>query len=218
MTEAATIRVAVIHDEPLTAHGIAAVLSRAGGFELVGLDARSVPAAAVVVSDYDAALQVLQAAPRAEHSACRPRVLVVTPRISEFEVRCALEQGVRGYVEADCEPQEIVDGVRALHRGLSHLTDRLAARLADSLARRPLTQRELDVLRMVAAGASNKVVARRLDISVGTVKAHLKNVLEKLEAATRTEASLIARRRGILQPGTAPPPAAFGARRPAYSS
>ncbi|WP_425258797.1 DNA-binding response regulator [Rubrivivax sp. RP6-9] len=199
MSAASPVRVSVIHDEPLTATAIVSVLAGHGGFEIVGRDEASVPCAQVVVADYATGLRVLQAS-RQRHVACRPRVLVLTPHVSEFEIRCALEQGVRGYLDPACHADELVRAVLALHQGLNHLGDRVAARLADSLTRKQLTMRELEVLRMVAEGASNKLAARRLAISVGTVKAHLKNVLDKLDAATRTEASIIARQRGILSP------------------
>lgn len=202
MPEACPVRVSVIHEEPLIATAIVAVLARHGGFEIVGRDEASVPAAHVVVADYAAGLRVLQG-PRHRHVACRPRVVLLTPHVSEFEIRCALEHGVRGYLGADCHAEELIEAVQALQRGMNHLADAISARLADSLTRKPLTLRELEVLRMVAAGASNKLAARRLEISVGTVKAHLKNVLDKLDAATRTEASIIARQRGILSPAAA---------------
>jgi len=95
--------------------------------------------------------------------------------------------------------------VRLAHRGTRHLGPEAAARLADSFARDQLTPREEAVLALVVEGLSNKAIAQRLDIALGTVKAHLKAAFAKLGVRGRTEAVVAAERRGLLREGAAAP-------------
>jgi two-component system NarL family response regulator len=89
--------------------------------------------------------------------------------------------------------------VTALARGLRYLGRSVAQRMADSLIRTSLTSREIDVLQLVVAGESNKAIARRLCIEVGTVKTHMNGILAKLNATSRTQAAAIAVTQGIVE-------------------
>lgn len=202
------IRVAVHYNDPLVAAGLAAVLRSHADFDVEDADASPVrqrPDALgprnVLVCDYDAGLAM--AAARADLLALRcgeraPAVLVVTQRETEWEIRRALESGVRGYIALGCAIAELVDAVRALSLGVRHLGSRPARLLADSIVREALTPREEDVLRLVVEGHGNKAIANALDIATGTVKTHLKSIFGKLEATSRTEAVTLAERRGLL--------------------
>jgi DNA-binding NarL/FixJ family response regulator len=116
----------------------------------------------------------------------------------EQEVRRALEAGVQGYVLLGCSTIEMVEAVRVVGRGSKYLCLQVAQRMADSLTRENLTERELDVLALLSAGCSNKVIARDLDIAVGTVKAHVKGIMGKLAASSRTQAVTVAAERGLV--------------------
>jgi two-component system NarL family response regulator len=155
----------------------------------------------VIVADYESGIDVVQA--RASvgpltPSGTAPKVLIVTGRESESEIRHALEAGVHGYLLEGCSPEELVDGVRAVQRGMRHLDGLAGHRIAESLTHRALTSRETEVLRLIARGYPNKTISKRLNITVGTVKAHIKGILQKLNSASRTEATSIASRRGLL--------------------
>jgi DNA-binding NarL/FixJ family response regulator len=125
---------------------------------------------------------------------------VVSQVDSEMNVRRALECGVSGYLPQSCQPDQLIDATLALARGQRYLERSVAQRLADAMTQDLPTPREIDVLRLMAIGLCNKAISSELNIAVGTVKAHIKALLQKLEAATRTEAADVARRRGLLGP------------------
>jgi len=178
--------------------GLKSVLAAQSDVELLP-DHADAAFAEVVVADYETGVELCAAVRSAARSGGpQPRILVFTHRDTEVEIRHALDTGVRGYLTADCAPEELLDGVRALHLGMRHLGGVAAGRLADSVVSEWLTSRETEVLRLVVQGLGNKGVARRLDISVGTVKTHLKAIFVKLNARTRTEVAAVARRRGLL--------------------
>ncbi len=187
------IKVLVEHEDTLLQAGLASLLSRVDELELAhGADAD----ADVVVTDYLSALRRLR---QAGDPDAGPRIVVLTRRDSELDIRCALSQGVDGYMIVGCSVDAIVDAVRAVHQGLRHLDPVATHRVAESMFHEPLTGREKQVLQLVATGCANKVTAARLQIGVGTVKTHMRSVLDKLDAASRTEAAAVAHRRGLLQ-------------------
>ena len=206
------ISVAVAHTDPLVRAGLAATLTSEVDFDVRVLLVNSAAGpfvfdvqhgaarADVVVADYDTALTLFapEPAPAANGGALPPRVMVVSHRDRESEIRHALNRGVHGYLLLDCGLDEMIRGVRALHRGQRHLDPSSAQRVVEGLHHESLTAREGDVLRLIAVGHLNKTIAGELKISLGTVKAHVKAILAKLGAKTRTEAASIAQRRGLL--------------------
>lgn len=154
----------------------------------------------VAVLDHAAGLRLAaeQRGERAPQGLARARVLVVTGSDREAEVRQALAAGVHGYLLHDCSADELVQAVQALARGGRHLCHAAALRMAESLAYQALTPRELQVLRLLVEGHANKTIASTLSLSIGTVKAHLKHVLSKLGAQSRTQAIGVAVQRGLV--------------------
>ncbi|HEX2011018.1 MAG TPA: response regulator transcription factor [Roseateles sp.] len=200
------IRVAVEYADPLVAIGLNTVLSQQLDMDVVGraaLGDRSNPAPQIVVADYAMGLRLASQPLRQARSRGLPdlRVLVVTGQGREHQVRTALEAGVDGYLELGCEVEELVSGVRQLARGGRYLSAGAAQRIADSMARSALTAREREVLCLVTRGKSNKAIALALGVSQGTVKAHMKALMGKLCAETRTEAANIAVERGLVAAG-----------------
>ena len=128
----------------------------------------------------------------------RTKVMIVALTGQEADVRVALEAGIRGYVLVGCSEDEIVYAARDVAAGRRHLCSAATLRMADSLSQPTLTLRESDVLALVFRGLNNKEVARSLDISVGTVKSHMRGLLAKLGARCRTEALWIASQRGLI--------------------
>ncbi len=155
----------------------------------------------VLIADYEVGLAI------AEHGWGRadvPRIMIVTQRGRESDIRRALAEGVLGYVLVGCAVEEIIVGVLSVHRGQRHLGYSAAQRIADSFTYERLTDREVSVLGQVVAGLSNKLIARQLGISVGTVKSHIRSVFDKLQVTTRTQAAAEAQRRGLVELLAAP--------------
>jgi two-component system NarL family response regulator len=125
--------------------------------------------------------------------------LILTHHESEAKIRHALERGVHGYLLLGCSLQELISALRALSVGAVALDPLVVGRMADWMKQQALTPREEDILRQVMLGLSNKGIARKLSLAVGTVKTHVKAILRKLDATSRTEAVAIAQRRGILR-------------------
>jgi two-component system NarL family response regulator len=128
------------------------------------------------------------------------RILVLTTYDGDESVFRALENGARGYLLKDCSTADLLAAIRAVHSGGTHVSERAAARLAErAMAGGGISPREIDVLKLIAAGKSNKEVAALLFVSEGTVKTHVLNIHQKLGVTDRTEAVVIAIKRGILQ-------------------
>lgn len=187
------IRVLITHGDPLISAGLAATLSRLRDFETATGGVRQ-PAADVVIADYESGLQVIGSG-----GVLGRRVMILTHSDSEAKICHALEQGARGYLLLGCSLQELVDGLRSVYMGGIALGPLVASRIADRMKQQALTPREGDILRYMMLGMSNKAIASKLTLAVGTVKTHVKSVLEKLNASSRTQAVSIAQRRGILR-------------------
>lgn len=129
-----------------------------------------------------------------------PSVLVVTTYGSDADILAAIEAGAAGYLLKDAPTEELVSAIRATAVGQTTLGPAIQQRLLGRMRAPDLapTERELDVLRLVAAGRSNNEIARELFVSRATVKTHLAHVYDKLGVQSRTAAVAIARERGIL--------------------
>lgn len=191
------IRIAIEHNEPLVDHGLRALLKVYGDLLICTKPSATLPLEVdVVVADFDSAIHILRE-PRVADSV-RPRVVVLTANEKERDIRLALAAGVSGYQLMGCRPDELVASVRIAAGGRRYLCSRVAQRVAESLTHESLTSRELDVLRLVARGCANQAVATELDIGVGTVKTHVKSILSKLDARSRTHAAQLAHVRGLV--------------------
>lgn len=211
------ITVFIEHGNALVCAGLMAVLGREDGFNPVEWIPDRVGEAgpvlrgascAVVIADYEAGLRHIQSTTPIGH-----RVVILTHRDSEAEICHALECGARGYLLLDVGPGELIESLRLAQQGGVALAPSVAIRVADRLKQQPLTAREREVLAQLMLGLSNKVIAASLMISIGSVKTHVKSVLEKLHAVSRTQAVTIAQRRGLLVPdndGFRPMPALRG--------
>ena len=203
------IRVLVVHGDAVSLAGLSATFRKCPEFDIVNADdapegeqfMHESPArwqADVVVADYEHGVELAAQIARYPASAVSCKVMIVASADREWEIRHALERGVRGYLLVGCALTELAVGVRAVHRGLRHLSAGVAQRLAESLSGESLTPREESVLRLVVDGLGNKAIARQLDIAVGTVKSHVKGVFNKLNVESRTQAVAAAERRGLL--------------------
>jgi DNA-binding NarL/FixJ family response regulator len=196
------LRALARHNDPLLAAGINAALISAPGIEVVtASDSSSFPDAEVVIGDYESGMAWAHHQ-RFRSSAARRSlgVVVITWRDNEADVRTALQAGIGGYLLSNCGLNELVDAVRVVGRGSPYLCEVAAALVAKSLTRTPLTMREIGILRLIASGMSNKLIASDLNIALGTVKAHARAILDKLGARSRTQAIVMAAQQGLLGP------------------
>ena len=127
------------------------------------------------------------------------RIIVLTTYTGDVQVLRALKAGARGYVLKGHVHRELLDTIRAVHAGRKGIPPDIAAELAEHATDDELTTREIDVLRLIAAGNSNKLIADQLSIGEATVKSHVTNILSKLSANDRSHAVTIALKRGIIQ-------------------
>lgn len=131
----------------------------------------------------------------------RPRIIVLTNSAKAEDLRRALTAGAKSYLLKGAEPDQVCETIREVYAGKSSLPRDVAAKLAESMAQPPLTQRELQILKQMALGKSNKEIGQVLYISEYTVKNHVRAILKKLDAIGRTEAIAIASERGLVQIG-----------------
>jgi DNA-binding NarL/FixJ family response regulator len=202
-----TIRILTVDDHPLLRDGIAAVLESQPDMTLVGQACNGRDA----IEDFrrlrpDITLMDLRmpdisgieaiTAIRAEFS--NARIIVLTTYAGDAQAAAALRAGAQGYLLKNLVRKELLETIRAVHAGKRRVLPEIATEIAEHVADDVLTEREIQVLRRVAAGKPNKLIAVELDISEGTVKTHMKSILPKLDASDRTHAVMIALKRGIL--------------------
>ena len=127
------------------------------------------------------------------------QIIVLTTYTGDVQVVRALRAGARAYVLKGHVHRELLETIRAVHAGQKRIPPDIAAELAEHAADDELTVREIDVLRLIAAGNSNKLIADQLSIGEATVKSHVTNILSKLGANDRAHAVTIALKRGIIE-------------------
>ena len=142
-------------------------------------------------------IEVAQAV-RAED--CQARILVVTSYQTEEEVFQVLQAGALGYVLKDVGRDTLVEAVRSVHAGTRWISPAIQRQFSDRVDRVPLTARELEILKLLSRGLTNREIANVFGISANTVKNHVNSVLAKLEVADRTEAVSFCLARGIVRP------------------
>ena len=202
------IRVILADDHPVVRDGLAAILNRqpdmevvaeaADGEEATELYDRHQPDVMVLdlrmpKRDGVAVVQmVLAAHPHA-------RLLVMTTYDGDEDIFRCLSQGAKGYLLKDSPRTEILSAIRAVSEDRPYASSSVASKALQRMAKPSLTQRELGVLQLLAEGRSNKDIARRLSITEGTAKTHVKAILTKLDAISRTEAVAVAHKRGLVR-------------------
>lgn len=127
------------------------------------------------------------------------RIVMISTYVGDEEIYCALHAGAMAYLPKSVQREELAAAIRKAAVGQRHIPPDLAARLADRVTRSQLSQRELEVLKLLVSGRRNREIAGALVISEGTVKLHVSSILGKLGATDRTEAVTVALQRGIVQ-------------------
>ena len=211
------IHIAIIDDHPLFREGVVNTLRAAEDFEIIG-EGTSAQEALRLCSEYLPDLLLLDInipggglniLPRITADCPVTKVVMLTASEQEDDVLAALKAGARGYILKGVSARELMRILRAVHDGEAYVTPSLAASLLSEMTAAPagesatdrlqqLTEREYQVLQLVAAGHSNKEIGLQLHLSEKTVKHHMTNILQKLQVRNRVEAALLAQR-GSLQ-------------------
>jgi two-component system, NarL family, response regulator len=207
MSDTSPIRILTVDDHPVLREGIAAMLAsepdmvvvaEAGNgaeaieqFRTHRPDVTLMDLQMPLVNGTEAILTIRQHFPEA-------RIIVLTTYSGDAQVVRALKAGASGYLLKGTLRKELVETIRTVHGGHKRIPPDVAAEMAEHFEDNELTPREIEVLRHVAAGNANKMVADNLGISEETVKAHVRSILSKLDANDRTHAVTIALKRGII--------------------
>ncbi|MCZ0728803.1 MadR family response regulator transcription factor [Mycolicibacterium iranicum] len=209
------IRLVLVDDHAILRQGLRSVLERAEDLVVVGEAASESEAETIVrATDPDVVLLDLKLSAGSEFegltlcaklSASYPKLglLILTTFLDEDLVVRAVHAGARGYVVKDVDTTELVRAIRAISAGDSAFDSRSAAAVVRSLSgraepRQQLTDREVEVLRLLAAGLSNNKIGEKLYISATTAKFHVSNIMRKLEVSRRAEAVYAASKRGLI--------------------
>ena len=203
------IRILIAEDHAIVRDGLTAVLDFEGDMSVVGHAKNGLEAVAqyrklkpnvilmdLAMPEMDGVVAISQI--RSEFPDAR--ILVLTTYDGDETVFRALENGAKGYLLKDCSTPDLLAAIRKVHGGGTHVSERAASRLAErAIAGAALSPREVEVLKLIASGKSNKEIAAQLFVSEGTVKTHVINIHHKLGVDDRTEAVVVAIRRGILR-------------------
>jgi two-component system response regulator DevR len=214
LADEARIRVLIVDDHQMVAESLAAAFQPEKDIELVGIAGTAGEAKHLVeIERPDVVLMDFRlpdqdgAAATAEIKARRPetQVVMVTSADDEAVLLQCLEAGCSGFIPKQRPVRELLEAVRAVHAGEALVSPPMLARLLPRLrpghreATSELTPRELDILRLLAEGLSNQVIAERLGITRNTVRNHVQSILAKLEAHSKLEAVATAVREGIIR-------------------
>ena len=205
--KSAKIRILIVDDHPVVRTGLTSMLGTQAGFEVVGAASDGEEALALVTRAAPDVMLIdlrmpgmngidlLRALQRCSDP---PRVIVLTSFETDEDIYRAVQAGAHGYLLKSTMQQEMVAAICAVHQGKRQIPPRIAARLAQRMSRPALTARELEILEMLAKGLTNKQIGTVFQISGNTARNHVNSILEKLEAADRTEAVSTAIQQGII--------------------
>jgi two-component system, NarL family, response regulator len=201
-----TIRVLIADDHPVVRNGLARMIDLTEGMEVIaeaetGIEAVQLfrqhqPDVSLIdlrmpeMNGVDAIVAICQAFPSA-------RIAILTTYDTDEDIFRGLQSGAKGYLLKDSKMSELLNAIRTLHAGQKYIPPAVGAKLAERITQPQLSDREREVLQQMSQGKSNQEIAGELAISESTVKYHINNILSKLGVSDRTQAVLLAIKRGV---------------------
>jgi two-component system, NarL family, response regulator len=207
MSQPKPIHVLVVDDHPVVRQGLVAMLEEVPDLLVVGQAGNGREALAVCRQQQpDVTLMDLRmpeldgvaaiTAICAEFPAAR--IIVLTTYDGDEDIYQGLRAGAKGYLLKDAEPEELLSAIRAVYKGQKHIPPHVGAKLLERMASSELSDRELEVLQLITTGKSTQAVSKALNITERTVNFHINHILSKLGVEDRTQAVIVALRRGIV--------------------
>lgn len=206
MNQATAIRVLIVDDHAIVQQGLAAMIENEPDMTVVGQASNGQEA----INQYqqlqpNVTLMDLRmpqvSGVDATAAICAEfvgaRIVILTTYDGDEDIYRGLHAGAKGYLLKDAEPEELLNAIRVVHNGLRYIPPHVGAKLAQRMNNPELTERELEVLKLVAQGMSNLQIGAALSIAESTVKSNINRILSKLGAKDRTQATIIALKRGI---------------------
>jgi two-component system NarL family response regulator len=206
MNQPSSIRVLVVDDHPVVRQGLIGMLEEAPDIVIVGQGRNGHESIAVFQQQQpDVTLMDLRMPEMGGVQAItvicnefpNARIIVLTTYDSDEEIYRGLRAGAKGYLLKDSEPEELLTAIRTVTKGQQYISPNVAAKLVQRMTAPELSDRELEVLQLVGQGMSNQEISTALNISESTVKTHINRILSKLDVKDRTQAAIIALKRGI---------------------
>ncbi len=208
------IRILIVDDHAIVREGLRSFIQIKPDMEVVGEagdgiealeKARTLRPDVILLDIVMPRLDGIETIKQLKQQRCAARILVITSFAEDEQVFPAIKAGALGYLLKDSKPQELIQAIRNVYGGEPSLHPTVALRLMDDLSREselpqteePLTEREMDVLTLIAQGLSNREIGEQLHLSERTVAKYTSNILDKLHLANRTQAALYALRKGI---------------------
>jgi two-component system NarL family response regulator len=202
------ISVLIADDHPVVREGLVSVIKRAADMRVAAIagngreaiDEFRAQAPDVVLMDLRMPeVDGLTAIAEIRSDNPTARIIVLTTFDSDEDVYTSLRAGVRGFLLKDAPREELLETIRNVHKGRMAIPSEVAGKLAERMTGPELTNRELEVLTMMARGKNNRDIGNALFITEGTVKAHINSILAKMDANDRTHAVVLALRRGLVR-------------------
>jgi two-component system NarL family response regulator len=203
----AKIRIMVADDHAIVRDGIVSIVAGEKDLQLVAQAADGIKAVEIAKKHLPDILLLdlrmpgkdgLEVIAQIQSLQLQTRVIVLTTFESEQDVHRALKAGARGYLLKDTPRPELLDAIRRVHRGETRIPPRISQKLVEKMNRPELTEREGEILGLIAEGDSNKAIGDKLGITEGTVKTHVKGLLKKLHVPGRTAAVKEAVHQGLI--------------------
>ncbi|WP_298908895.1 response regulator transcription factor [uncultured Nostoc sp.] len=207
MSQSTTIRVLIVDDHAIVRKGLATIINRDPEMTVIA-QAEDGQQATDAFREYqpDVTLMDLRmpkmGGVEAIMAICaefkQARIAVLTTYDSDEDIYRGLQAGAQGYLLKDAKPGELLNAIRAIHNGQKYIPPEVGAKLLQRMSNPELSERELEVLRLMAQGMSNQEIGTTLSIGESTVKSHVNRILSKLGVSDRTQAVITAVKRGIV--------------------
>jgi len=201
------IRVLIVDDHPVVRAGLTSMLGTQPELQVIGSASSGEEALAIIQRENPDVVLLDLRMPglngidmllAAKKNGAQTRAIILTSYETDEDIYRAVQAGAQGYLLKDTPLKEMLDAIRAVNAGKRYIPRQIAQRLAERMMRAELTAREIEILKMLAKGPTNKQIGHALGISDFTVRNHVNSIIEKLEVSDRTEAATTAIQRGII--------------------